>query len=209
MRRKAAIKVLLVDHHVAVRAGCACVLRQAAGIAVAAETDNAEDAYRLASTQDIDVVLLALSLPGISGFEACTRITRRRTDVRVLVLSTHEEPLFVRRAMAAGARGYLTKTAPASALADAVRAVAAGTHYLDSRLCSDDAAPVPLEQLSPREFEIFRLLADGHDIGKVAQVLFISVKTVANNASRLRAKLGVVSPAELTRLALHYGVIKV
>lgn len=78
MDAKAIIKVLLVDNHVAARAGCTHVLRQAPDIAVTAETDNAEDAYRLASTQDIDVVLLELSLPGMSGLEACTRIAHRR-----------------------------------------------------------------------------------------------------------------------------------
>lgn len=209
MDGKTTIKVLLVDNHVAARTGCVRILRQAPGIAVDAETDNAEDAYRLASTQDIDVVLMELSLPGMSGLEACTRITHRRADARILVFSMHEEPLFVRRALTAGAGGYLTKCAPATALADAVRAVAAGRRYMDPRVRADDAGRAPLEQLSPREFEIFRLLADGYDSNEIAQALFLSVKTVANNASRLRVKLGVVSTAQLTRLALHHGVIKV
>lgn len=208
MDGNAPIKVLLADNDVAVRAGCTYVLSQAPGIAVAAETDNAEDAYRLASMQDIDVVLLELSLPGMSGLEACARITHRRTDARVLVFSMHEEVLFVRRALAAGAGGYLTKRAPATALADAVRAVAAGQRYIDPRVRAHDTARAPLEQLSPREFEMFRLLADGYDSREVAQALFLSTKTVANNATRLRAKLGVGSAAELTRLALRHGVIK-
>lgn len=209
MDRKTTIKVLLVDNHAAVRAGCTHVLGQAPDIAVAAETDNAEDAYRLASTQDIDVVLLELSLPGISGLEACARITQRRADARILVFSMHEEPLFVRRARAAGAAGYLSKRAPATALADAVRTVAVGQRYIDPRVRADGAARAPLEQLSPREFEIFRLLADGYDTREVAQALFLSVKTVANNATRLRVKLGVISAAQLTRLALQHGVVRI
>lgn len=209
MSGKAIIRVLLVDNHVAVRVGCAHVLGQAPDIAVAAETDNAEDAYRLASIQAIDVVLLELSLPGVSGLEACMRITHRRTGARILVLSMHEQPLFVQRALAAGADGYLTKYAPATALADAVRTVAAGQRYLDSRVRPADAMRTPVEQLSPREFEIFRLLADGYDTRAVAQALFVSVKTVANNATRMRAKLGVTSAAQLTRLALQHGVVRV
>lgn len=209
MDGKTTIKVLLVDDHVATRAGCAHLLGQAPGIVVDAETDNAEEAYRLASTQDIDVVVLDLSLPGMSGLEACTRINRRRADARILVFSMHEEPLFVRRALAAGAGGYLTKRAPAYALADAVRAVATGCRYIDPRVRADVTVPAPLEQLSLREFEIFRLLADGYDTHDVAQALFLSAKTVANNISRLRAKLGVSSAAQLTRLALRHGVITV
>lgn len=209
MDGNATIKLLLVDNHVAVRAGCTHVLKQVPGITVVAETDNADDAYRLALTQDIDVVLLELALPGTSGLEACMRITHRRADAHILVFSMHEQPLFVRRAMAAGAGGYLTKCAPASALVDAVRAVAAGQRYIDTRLRVDDAARTPLDQLSPREFEIFRLLADGYDTREVAQALFLSVKTVANNATRLRTKLGVTSAAQLTRLALRHDVVQI
>lgn len=204
----ATIKVLLVDDHAAVRAGCARLIRQTADIAVDAEADNAKEAYRIVETRNIDVVVLDLSLPGMSGLEACARISRR-ADARILVFSAHEEPLFVQRALAAGAGGYLTKRAPAYALADAVRAVATEHRYIDPRVRGEDTVSAPLEQLSRREFEIFRLLADGYDTHEVADVLFLSAKTVANNITRLRAKLGVSSAAQLTRLALRHGVITV
>lgn len=201
------INVLLVDNHVAARVGCTLLLKQTPEIAVDAETDNAKDAYRLAITGAFDVVILVLSLPGMSGLEACARITRR-AHARVLVFSEREEPLFVERALAAGAGGYLSKRAPADALVGAVRAVAAGHRYIDPRVRAHDAAPIPLRQLSRHEFEVFRLLADGYDTREVAQALFMSAKTVANNATRLRAKLAVRSAAQLTRLALRHGIIK-
>lgn len=207
MNGYAIIRVLLVDDHAAARSGCMLFLKKAPDIAVDAESDTAKDAYRLAVTGAFDVVVLALSLPGMSGLEACARISSR-AYARILVFSEHEQLIFVQRALAAGAGGYLTKRAPAVALADAVRIVAAGNRYIDPRVRAYNAANIPLQQLSRREFEVFRLLADGYDTHEVAQALFLSTKTVANNATRLRAKLGVRSAAQLTLLALHHGIIK-
>lgn len=207
MDEYATINVLLVDDHAAARAGCTHLLKQTPGIAVDAETDNAKDAYRLAVTGAFDVVVLGLSLRGMSGLEACARISSR-AYARILAFSEHEEPLFVQRALAAGAGGYLTKRAPADAFVEAVRVVAAGHRYIDPRVRAHDTGPIPLQRLSRREFEVFRLLADGYDTREVAQALFMSTKTVANNATRLRTKLGVRSAAQLTRLALRHGIIK-
>lgn len=205
------IRVLLVDSYPAVRAGCARLLGETDDIVIGAETGDAESAYTMVVTGAFDVVVMELSLAGMSGLEACARIRSRsrQHDTRVLIFSAHEELLFVRRALAAGASGYLTKRASLGALVGAVRAVAAGHPYLDPRVQVHEPGPLPLEQLSRREFEVFRLLAEGYDTHRIAATLFLSTKTVANNATRLRAKLGISSAAQLTRLAIQYGVVKI
>lgn len=201
------IKVLLVDDHEVVRAGYRRLLKSAPDIAVVGEAGSGEAAYRLVAAEPVDVVVMDLSLPGMSGIEAASRIRRRQPRVRVLMFSVHEEEIFVQRALDAGADGYLTKRAVAQMLVAAVREVAAGRRYLDPSISLADGARDTLSRLSRREFEIFRLLAEGNNVHAIAEALFLSPKTVSNHASRLRAKLGAVSGAELTRLAIRRGVI--
>lgn len=201
------IKVLLVDDHVVVRAGYQRLLKSAPDIAVAGEADSGEQAYRLVAHQPVDVAVMDLSLPGMSGIEAASRMRRRQSGVRVLMFSVHEEEIFVQRALDAGADGYLTKRAVADMLATAVREVAAGRRYIDPSISLPDGAGDTLSGLSRREFEIFRLLAEGYNSHAIAEALFLSHKTVANYASQLRAKLGTDSDAELTRLAIRRGII--
>ncbi|MEQ8799568.1 MAG: response regulator transcription factor [Salinisphaeraceae bacterium] len=204
---QADIRVLLVDDHAVVRAGYGRLLKSAPDIVVEGETDTGESAYQLVSQTHFDVVVMDLSLPGMSGIEACSRIRKRRPDTRVLVFSVHEEEIFVKRALQAGADGYLTKRAVAEVLVDAVREVAVGKRYLDPNLAMAGAGVDPLACLSRREFEIFRLLAEGHAVPDIANALFLSPKTVSNHASRIRTKLDAGSAADLTRLAIRRGVI--
>lgn len=201
------IRVLLVDDHAVVRAGYRRLLTSAADIQVDGEADSGEAAYRILSAQAFDVVVMDLSLPGMSGIEACSRIRRRRPGTQVLMFSVHEETIFVRRALQAGAAGYLTKRAVAEMLVQAVREVAAGRGYLEPALAEALTDRDPLACLSQREFEIFRLLADGRGIQAIAEHLFLSPKTVSNHASRVRAKLGTESATDLIRLAIRRGVI--
>lgn len=205
------IRVLLVDDHAVVRAGYGRLLKMAGDIEVAAEADSGERAYALCREQAFDVVVMDLSLPGMSGIEATRRICSRTPGTRILVFSVHEEEIFVRRALAAGATGYIGKRAVADVLIDAVRQVARGKRYIGAALVDEQAEPVetdsPLACLSSREFEIFRLLASGASVNAIADELFLSPKTVANHASRLRAKLGVGGTADLTRLAIRTGVV--
>ena len=205
------IRVLLVDDHAVVRAGYGRLLKMAGDIEVACEADSGERAYALCRAQDFDVIVMDLSLPGMSGIEATRRICRRNPGARVLVFSVHEEDIFVRRALAAGATGYIGKRAVADVLIDAVRCVARGERYLGAVLVGEETpaagAENPLSSLSSREFEIFRLLASGTSVNAIAVELFLSPKTVANHASHLRAKLGVGGTADLTRLAIRTGVV--
>lgn len=204
------IQVLLVDDHAVVRAGYGRLLRLAADIEVAGEADSGERAYAACRDTAFDIVVMDLSLPGMSGIEATKRICSRYPQMRVLVFSVHEENIFVRRALAAGALGYISKRAVAEVLVDAVRAVARGERYIGDRI-SDGPDPVashPLARLSAREFEILRLLASGYSVSAIAEKLHISPKTVANQSTRVRAKLSASGTADLTRIAISTGVVR-
>lgn len=207
------VRVLLVDDHAVVRAGYRLLLLGARNIEIVAEADTGELAYRLFTELTPDVVVMDLSLPGIGGIEAIRRIVQRDAGARILVFSMHEDVPFVEQALAAGARGYLTKRSAPHALVGAVREVAAGGSYLDESLARELALQrvrgqnSPLSNLSTREFEIFCLLAEGLSSSEVAKRLSLSAKTVANYSSQLKNKLEVGTVAELTRLAIRHGII--
>jgi two-component system, NarL family, invasion response regulator UvrY len=207
------IRLLLVDDHEVVRQGIRQRLASAPGLEVVAEASNAEDAYRLCGQVGIDIVVMDLSLPGAGGIEAIRRIRTRHRGLRMLVFSIHENPLLAERAIGAGACGFLTKTAPLDELVLAIERIAAGEIYLDTSIAAKLALDTiqgrrsPLEALSPREFEIFQLTAKGHTTVAVATLVHLSPKTVSNHISRLKAKLGVQSLAELARLAMAHGLL--
>lgn len=204
------VDVLLVDDHAVVRAGYRRLLESTGGIRVAAEAERGEQAYTLFLEHPVDVVVIDISLPGMSGIEALSRILRRDASARVLVFSMYEEVIFARQALEAGALGYVTKRSAAEVLVEAVNAVAAGRRYLseDVREAAESRdRSVPLSELAPREFEVFRLLAEGRDAREIASILSVSYKTVANYSTAIREKLGVSNTAGLTRLAVREGVV--
>ena len=207
------VRVLLVDDHAVVRAGYRLLLQNAPEIEVVAEADSGELACRLFAEQAPDVVIMDLTLPGIGGLEAIRRIMQRDPNARVLVFSMHEDTMFVEHALAAGARGYVTKSSAPQVLVAAVKQVAAGGRPLAGdiaqRLAFDRVRgrDTPLMELSTREFEIFCLLAEGLNSGDIAKRLSLSQKTVANYGTQLKSKLNVGSVAELTRLAIRHGII--
>jgi DNA-binding NarL/FixJ family response regulator len=205
--------VLLVDDHAVVRAGYRLLLQNASEIDVVAEADSGELACRLFAEHEPDVVVMDLSLPGIGGFEAIRRIVQRQSNAKVLVFSMHEDPLFVEQALAAGARGYVTKSSSPHVLVAAVKDVAAGGRPLAGDLQERLAlahvrgGASRLSGLSTREFEIFCLLAEGLGSAEIAKRLSLSHKTVANYGTQIKSKLDVATTAELTRLAIRHGVI--
>ena len=207
------VRVLIVDDHAVVRAGYRALLQSAPEIEVAAEADSGELACRRFAELTPDVVIMDLSLPGIGGLEATRRIVQRDAAAKVLVFSMHEEPMFVERALAAGARGYVTKTSAPRVLVAAVKEIAAGGRYIggdvEARLAFERvrSGDTPLMELSTREFEIFCLLAEGVGSADIAKRLSLSQKTVANYGTQLKTKLNVASVAELTRLAIRHGII--
>lgn len=207
------IRVLLVDDHAVVREGYRTLLRDAAEIEVVGEAASGELACRMFVELEPDVVIMDLSLPGIGGLEAIRRILARDPRARVLVFSMHEDTVFVEQALQAGALGYLTKRSAPEGLVQAVIDVAAGRLHVVGELAQQLARQrsrgraTPFSSLSPREFEIFCLLAGGAAVTDIARRLSLSAKTVANYSTQIKAKLGVGSTAELARLAIRHGVV--
>lgn len=206
------ITVLLVDDHAVVREGYRRVLERTPDIEVVAEAASGEDAYRLYGELDPDVVVMDLSMPGIGGIEAVRRIVTRDPKARVLVFSMHEDGVFSSRALKAGAKGYLTKASAPDSLVDAIRTVASGKLFLSPDVAQELAVlslpgrANPMQTLSAREFEVFRLLVEGRSVAEISKILSLSQKTVANYQSTLRQKLEVANTTQAVRLAMAHGL---
>jgi len=207
------IRVLLTDDHPVVRSGYLRLLEQERDIRVIAEAATGEAAYTAFVADPPDVLATDLSMPGGGGLELIRRVLLRAPAARILVFSMYDSLPLVRRALEAGARGFLTKAAAPQCLVDAVRALHAGERYLDVDLAAslsqrDPAREVErLAELSLREFEIFRLLAQGHSAAECAQALKLSPKTVSNHQTTIKEKLGVTTSAALAHLAIRHRLI--
>ena len=209
----AAVRVLLVDDHAVVREGYRRLLERTPEIEVVAEAATGEDAYRVFCELTPDVVVMDINLPGMSGIEAARRMLAREPDARILVFSMHEDALFGSRALQAGARGYVTKASAPEVLVEAVKAVSAGRLYISHDMAQELALQtvpgqdLPLNTLSPREFEVFRLLAEGKSVADIARILSLSQKTVANYQSLIKQKLEADTSAQMVWIALKRGLV--
>jgi len=207
------ISVMLADDHAVVREGYKRLLERTRDIEVTIEADSGEEAYRAFCTGEPDVGVMDINLPGLSGIEVTRKIVARVPAARILVFSMHEDVVFASRALQAGARGYVTKSSAPDVLVDAVRAVAAGRTYVSHDVAQKLALQlmpgqnVPFSDLSPREFEVFRLLAEGRSTGEIARTLSLSQKTISNYQSILKQKLEADSLAQMVRIALRRGLI--
>ncbi len=208
------IRILLVDDHAVVRAGYQMLLEQSDKLEIVAEASSGEEASKLFTDEDPDIVVMDLSLPGISGLEAIRRIIRKDPHAKVLVFTMHEDTVFVDQALRAGARGYLSKSSAPKTLIKAIEEIARGGVYIDDRLVQHLAFQKardeigPFSSLSTREFEIFCLLAEGLNINEIAARLSIGYKTVANYSSQIKSKLQVNTTAELARLAIRHNILQ-
>jgi DNA-binding NarL/FixJ family response regulator len=213
MKLDTGISVILVDDHAVVREGYRRLLERVGDVHVVGEAASAAEALKVAVQCRPDVVVMDISLPDVSGIEGMRRLLARDAEIRVLIFSIHNEPIFPRRAFAAGARGYVTKASAPDVLVDAVRAVAAGERFLSPDIAQSMALQgmvgegSELASLSPREFEIARLLALGHALSEIAGKLSLSVKTVANHQSHIRQKLGAQSATQFIRIATNSGLL--
>ena len=206
------IKVLLVDDHAVVRQGYRHLLEKS-NIIVIAECDSGEEAYRLYSEYNPDVVVIDLSMPGMGGLEALRRIISRDRHAKVLVFSMHDDVIFPTRALQAGAYGYVTKASAPEVLVEAVTAIAHNRKYVSHDIAQQVAVNNLnggdiLNNLSAREFEVFTLLAQGRSVEEIAQALHLDYKTIANVQTRLRQKLNVENSAQLMLLAMRLNIIK-
>ena len=211
---KKTINVMLVDDHAVVRMGFRMLLEATEDIRVVAEAESAEVAYQqIASTQP-DVIVMDISLGGTMGVEAARRIVARDKHARVLGLSSHEDPSYVRYMLKAGALGYLSKRTAPDELIHAIRQVNEGRMYIDSHLSQRMALEEfngeksPIEVLSEREFGVFIQLAKGASVNQIAELLNISPRTVGTHLYNVKQKLGVANQAELTLIAVRHGLIE-
>ena len=199
------MRVLLVDDHAILRAGLRKLLSSVFADDIY-EAGNGREAIAIALGKRLDVIILDLNLPDLGGLELLERL-RQISSAAVLVLSMHAEPLYITRAIEAGASGYVSKAAPPEELLNAIRKVAAGSRYIEAELAQllasqPEAADPSLAQLNSRDLELLRLLAGGRTLGEIADALGLSYKTVANTCSAMKTKLGVARTADLLRLAI-------
>lgn len=205
---------MLVDDHAVVRAGYQMLLKNSPDLEVIAEADSGEEAYRLHSTHQPDVIVMDLSLPGISGLETIKRINSRDSKTKILVFSMHEETIFVEQSLQAGASGYITKSSDPQLLVEAIKKLSNGEKYIDPELAQQLAIAKsrgqdsPLSDFSAREFEIFCMLAEGLNTSEVAKKLSLSYKTVANYSTQIKTKLDVATVADIARIAIRYNIIQ-
>ena len=207
------MKILIVDDHPIVRAGLRRLLTAAPQIDIC-EAASGREALRVLREQQPALVILDLNLPDIGGLEVLARLKAFSPDVRVLVLSMHDDETHITRALRAGAAGYVTKNAPPEELLEAIGRIAEGHTYIEREIAeglvfaSIRAAPDPLKELSSRDLEILRRLAEGRTLSQIADTLGIGYKTAANNCSRLKARLGATSTVDLIRIAIRAGLIE-
>ena len=204
----------LVDDHAVVRAGVRRLLEQEPLFEVIGEAESGEKAYQIFGELKPDVMVMDLSMPGMGGLEGIRRILMRYEKAKILVLSMHEDLSFANQALKLGAKGYLTKNTLADDLVKSIETVTQGDVFLSDEIAKKMAMQSisgnqdPVHELSAREFEIFRLLAEGLDIDAIASTLNISSKTVSNYQTMIKQKLDINTPIELIRYAIKVGIIK-
>ena len=210
------IQLFLVDDHALVREGFKQLFSRTPDIQVAAEATNGSQLLEMLHDRHFDVILLDMTMPGISGTDLIARVKAGAHAPPVLILSMHNEPQIARRALAAGAAGYITKDNNPEVLLNAVRKVAAGERYIDPTLAQALALELtlpsgprpPHESLTDRELQIFTLLASGASVNNIADQLAISNKTVSTHKARLMEKMGLASNVDIVRYAMQHGLLE-
>ncbi|HVJ42957.1 MAG TPA: response regulator transcription factor [Dongiaceae bacterium] len=206
-------KIMLVDDHAIVREGYRSIFQKQPRLRIVAEAGDGDEAYRLFKETSPDLVIMDLTMPGVSGIEGIRRIRQWDHDARVLVFTMHQNAAFALQAIRAGARGYITKMSPPEALVHAVFDVLDGKIALSpdidhelalSRIVDETVAA---DILTAREFEVLRMLLAERTTEEIATMLYLSPKTVANLRYLIKNKLGVNSDIELVRLALRQGIL--
>jgi DNA-binding NarL/FixJ family response regulator len=207
-------RILLADDHVLVRHGLRMVLNAAPDLVVGAEASDGAEAVALAlRKEELDLAVLDVAMPRMTGLQAAAELSRRRPDLKLLMLSMHESEQYLFEALKAGASGYVLKTAADRDLVEAVRAAMRGEPFLYpaavTALIRDYLArqETPADPLSPRELQVLKLIAEAYTSDQIAHELSISRRTVDRHRENILAKLGMRDRVELTRYALRRGLI--
>jgi DNA-binding NarL/FixJ family response regulator len=211
-------RVLLADDHTVVRSGLRMVLDSQPDIEVVAEAGDGAEAIQKAMSPDIDLAILDVSMPRMTGLQAVAELQRRRPELRVLILSMHDNEQYFFEALKAGASGYVLKSAANRDLVEAVRASMRGEPFLypaavtalvrDYLERARRGEATPVDPLTPREQEVVKLIAEGHTSDEIAQTLVISKKTVERHRANILEKLGMRNRVELTRYAIRRGLVE-
>ena len=201
------MKILIIDDHLVVREGLRRLLSSTLDISVH-EATSAQEALAAFRAHRPDLVLLDLNLPNSSGLELLRRLILEDKRARILVFSMHAEPIYVVHALKAGARGYVSKSAPVDELITAVKLVANGDRYIEREIASDIVLTQyfsndPFQRLTTREIDIMRLLGEGKDLKAISELLGVTYKTIANSCTVIKGKLGVQRTADLIRLTFE------
>lgn len=209
------MKIIIVDDHELVREGLKKVLLKEPGIQLVGEASNALELFKLLEETEVDLVVLDITMPGRSGLDIISELKNLHDHIRILILSMHPEERFALRALKAGASGYLSKEAAARELVTAIRKIMSGGRYVSANLADhllsnldNDLSKLPHENLSNREFEIFRLIAKGKSVGQIAEELILSVNTITSYRSRMMEKMNFSSNAEIVRYAIEHNLIE-
>lgn len=203
-------RIIIADDHTLFRIGLKQMLESFDGVSVVAEAANAAQTLDVAHGVEADLLISDLTMPGTSGTQLIEQLHREYPALPILILSMHDEPATVRRALQAGATGYITKESSPDTLHTAVRQVAAGERFIPPGLAetlafeSVRASSLPHETLSQRERQIFKLIAQGEMLSQIAEQLHLSPKTVTTHKTHLMEKLGTGNNADLIRYAIEH-----
>jgi DNA-binding NarL/FixJ family response regulator len=208
------IRVVVADDHAIVRDGLKQLLSAAGDMQVVGEASDGHEVVKAVRELDFDLLLLDMSMPGKSGIELIRQVKSEKPKLRILVLTMHEEHQYAIRAIRAGASGYLTKDSASRQLIEALRKVASGGAFISSEVAEQlalgampDATHAPHEALSDREFQIFRLIAEGKSVTDIGALLNLSVKTVSTHKANILHKMNMGGTAELIRYAITHRLI--
>lgn len=213
------IRLLLADDHAVLRAGLKALLNAQPDMQVVAEAADGKEAVRKSYENDPDIVLMDISMPGLTGLEATKQIRNQNQATKILVLTMHEDERYLYSALSAGASGYVPKKAADTEVLDAIRATYRGENFIHSSMTKGLVAEMsgkdktnPTEYLDPdilsqREKEVLQLLAIGYTNQQAADELYLSVKTVETYKARIKDKLGLKGRAELVRYAIQAGIL--
>jgi DNA-binding NarL/FixJ family response regulator len=210
-------RILLADDHAVVRRGLRFVLDAVPDLQVVAEAGNGADAVEIGSTAEVDLAVLDVAMPRLTGIQAARELARRRPELRILILSMHDNEQYFFEALKAGASGYVLKSAADRDLVEACRAAMRGEPFLYPKAASalirdylarGDQGRGRTDVLTPRELEILKLIAEAHPTKEIAELLVISPKTVERHRANILEKLGMRDRVELTRYAIRRGLVE-
>jgi DNA-binding NarL/FixJ family response regulator len=211
-------RILLADDHLLVRSGVRLILEGEPDLTVVAEAGDGAEAVELARTNEIDLAILDVAMPRMTGLQAAAELTRRHPNLKVLMLSMHDNEQYFFAALRAGASGYVLKSAADTDLVSACRTAVRGEPFLYAGAVAtlvrdyleriERGAEIPDQVLTPREDEVVKLIAEGYSSKEIASTLVISIKTVERHRANILAKLGMRDRTELTRYAIRAGLIE-